>query len=417
MCSVALACRTLMTRIGIFAQYFEIQLKKAYPMKSISFIFSLLILFSFSCNSQESSSKSKEGMPLTINGTVKSSAPDKVYLERNNERNITSKIDSVEIGDDLTFTFNTTIEEAGIYQLNIDNRQIIGLLLDGNENLTITADGDVDENGMGSFNVEGSPNMMRFSQVQNELMQFNQKKASMEQEFAEANKKQQAEIRVRYQAANDEMRAKIKPIIAEMGTSMGGIIAANNFLNPDLDSEFLANLGEEIKAEGKDHYFAKLFLQTLAKNSAGKAGAMAPDFTLTNLKGETVQLSKLRGKTVILDFWATWCGPCIRSFPGMKMAEDKYADRDDVVFLFVNTFERVPQDQWKSHVNDFIQKRKYTFDPVLDMGNNTALSYGVEGIPAKFCIDPDGKIKHTSSGFMGTSEAVYNEMVEWIDGK
>ncbi len=147
-------------------------------------------------------------------------------------------------------------------------------------------------------------------------------------------------------------------------------------------------------------------------------GSPAPDFDLVNLKGEKVKLSDMRGKTVILDFWATWCGPCIRSFPGMKMAQEKYASNPNVEFLFINTFERVDPGQWKGHVQSFVDNRGFQFlNPPLDIGNQTALAYGVDGIPAKFCIDPNGNIRKKSTGFLGSSEAVYKEMVEWVESK
>ncbi|MFT7308642.1 MAG: thiol-disulfide isomerase/thioredoxin, partial [Spirosomataceae bacterium] len=213
-------------------------------------------------------------------------------------------------------------------------------------------------------------------------------------------------------------RVTIKPMINELGTSLAGIIAANNFLNPELDVEYLVDLASRVEKEGKDHYFAKLFVQQMNAKSAGQVGAMAPDFDLVDLNGKQVKLSELRGKKVIIDFWATWCGPCIMSFPGMKQAMDKYKDRDDVKFLFVNTFERVSTDEWEATVDKFVKRRGFDYlNPVLDIGSETALTYGVEGIPAKFCIDAEGKISHKSTGYMGSSDAVYKEMVEWIEGE
>lgn len=384
-------------------------------------IFAIATL-SFSCNSQENKSEEATGnntkIPVSITGSIKSDYPKKVFLERMNERSIATKLDSTTINPDKTFSLNTSIPEPGIYQINFDDQQVIGLLLDGNEKLVITADGEMVEGQPAVFNVDGSPNMMKFNEVMAEMNLFNQKKGEMEQLFQTAKEKEKDEIRKQYQAANDAFRSKIKPMISAMGTSMGGIIAANNFLVPELDGEFLDELANKLKAEKKDHYYAKLFLDTVERKSAGKQGSMAPDFELTTLAGEKVKLSDLRGKKVIIDFWATWCGPCIMSFPGMKKAQEKYASNPDVQFLFINTFERVSPDQWQSHVASFVDKRQFQYlNPVLDIGNETAMNYGVEGIPAKFCVGPDGKIIHKSTGYLGSSDAVYKEMVEWIDGK
>jgi len=99
----------------------------------------------------------------------------------------------------------------------------------------------------------------------------------------------------------------------------------------------------------------------------------------------------------------------------MKKAIDTYQGREDVVFLFVDTFERVPENQLVDHVQKFITNRGFEYlKPVLDLGNKTAMAYGVNGIPAKFCIDKDGKIKHKSTGYLGSADAVYKEMLEWI---
>jgi len=65
----------------------------------------------------------------------------------------------------------------------------------------------------------------------------------------------------------------------------------------------------------------------------------APEFSLEDLEGNQVSLSSLKGKTLVLDFWTTWCRPCIGAFPGMKRAAEKYADDPEVEFLFVNTWQ------------------------------------------------------------------------------
>src|SRR5690606_24166877 len=99
----------------------------------------ILSVISFSCNSQDNSKS--EGLPVSIHGTVKSDVPKIVYLEKMNDRNIPTRIDSAALGAERTFDLKFRIPEPGIYQVNIDSQQIIGLILDGGETITLTADG------------------------------------------------------------------------------------------------------------------------------------------------------------------------------------------------------------------------------------------------------------------------------------
>jgi cytochrome c biogenesis protein CcmG/thiol:disulfide interchange protein DsbE len=71
----------------------------------------------------------------------------------------------------------------------------------------------------------------------------------------------------------------------------------------------------------------------------------APDFNLRDLEGNEVSLANHRKKVAVLDFWATWCAPCIKSFPAMQMAVDKYKRDPDVTFLFITTWEQKPNAQ------------------------------------------------------------------------
>jgi peroxiredoxin len=138
----------------------------------------------------------------------------------------------------------------------------------------------------------------------------------------------------------------------------------------------------------------------------------APDFTLKNLNGETVSLSSLRGKTVVLDFWATWCGPCIASFPGMQKAQNEHQEQKDVVFLFVDTWEN--GENKEKLAGDFIKSKGYAFQVLMDNDNKVVTSYKVSGIPTKFIIGPDGRIKFKSVGFSGSTDGVVTEVSQMI---
>ena len=125
-----------------------------------------------------------------------------------------------------------------------------------------------------------------------------------------------------------------------------------------------------------------------------KSAKPAFDFTLSTLKGDSVQLSKLRGKVVMLDFWATWCGPCVSKLPNLAKLYKKYENNPGVVFFGIDTNEPA------STIKPFMEKNNYSFNVLL--GNLTSISkiYGVDAIPVKFLIDRNGKIqfKHIGGG-------------------
>lgn len=189
---------------------------------------------------------------------------------------------------------------------------------------------------------------------------------------------------------------------------------ANSAMKKDFERLYKANVNideayslymTQLEKEAKALHLEEIKESMIEKN--------APNFTLKNLDGETVSLESLKGKVVILDFWATWCGPCIASFPGMQKAVNKFKEDDEVAFIFIDTWESGKEKEKKA--KEFIDTNGYSFNVLMDIENTMVADYEVDGIPAKFVLDKNGKIRFSSKGFGGNDDALVDEISAMVE--
>jgi len=154
-----------------------------------------------------------------------------------------------------------------------------------------------------------------------------------------------------------------------------GIMIFNVTDNKDKDSAIVPNTNEG--AENNS---------LVPSEFAGiEEGELAPDFVLETLEGETVKLSDYHGKKVILNFWATWCGPCRQEMPAMQEFYDDYADEVEILAVNVTDSEKTIDD-----VQDFIDEFDFTYPTLLDTDMSVSNEYKAVGLPTTYFIGTDG---------------------------
>jgi peroxiredoxin len=157
---------------------------------------------------------------------------------------------------------------------------------------------------------------------------------------------------------------------------------------------------------GNDELAGAVSLVRMLPRSGAHTGESAGEFQLTDLGGMPVSLSAMRGKVILLTFWATWCGVCRGELPKLENLYQNLKGHDDFAVVTINL------DQPSESVPPFVSKNDYRFPVLLDADNRVKTAYDVSAIPANFIIDRAGKIIWSFEGGIDWSDRTLQQAIE-----